>query len=141
MIVLDTNVVSELMRPTPHPNVLAWVAAQRRADLYTTSITRAELLYGVAARPAGRRRDGFMAVVTAIFAEEFSGRILPFDAAAADHDARIVMTRRAAGAPIEGFDALIAATTAAAGFRIVTRDVGGFQGCGPTIIDPWREAP
>ena len=139
MIVLDTNVISELMRPEPHPAVLAWVAAQPRATLYTTSINRAEVLYGVAALPPGRRRAAFEAVVAAIFAEELAGRVLPFDGAAAEHYARIVTARRAAGAPIEGFDGLIAATAAAAGFDVATRDVGGFKGCGIAVINPWQD--
>ncbi len=138
MIVLDTNVISELMRPQPDPTVLAWVADQPRPALYTTSINRAEVLYGVAALPAGRRRSAFEAVVAAIFAEEFAGRVLPFDGTAAEHYARIVTTRRAAGAPIEGFDALIAAIAAAAGFSVATRDIGGFGACGIDLIDPWR---
>ena len=138
MIVLDTNVISELMRPQPDPAVMGWVAAQPRPSLYTTSINRAEILYGVAALPAGRRRDAYDAVVAAIFAEELAGRVLPFDGAAAEHYARIVTARRAAGAPIEGFDGLIAATAAAAGFAVATRDVGGFEGCGVDVVNPWQ---
>ena len=137
MIVLDTNVISELMRPQPDAGVVAWVASQPRATLHTTSITRAEILYGVAAMPDGRRRDGLAALVEAMFTEEFSGRILPFTAEAAPHYARIVAARRQVGTPIEGFDALIAATTLAAGGRVATRDVSGFAGCGLTIVDPW----
>ena len=140
MIVLDTNVISELMRPQPNPAVSAWVAAQPRTALYTTSINRAEILYGVAALPSGRRRDAYDAVVAAIFAEDFAGRVLPFDGAAGEHYARIVSTRRASGKPIEGFDALIAATAAAAGFAVATRDLGGFEGCGLAIINPWQAA-
>jgi predicted nucleic acid-binding protein len=127
VIVLDTNVISELMRPEPDPTVIAWVAAQPRASLYTTSINRAEILYGVATLPAGRRREGLESVVQAIFSEEF----------AAEYYARIATARRMAGVRIEGFDALIAAVTAAAGFRIATRDVGGFEGCGLEVINPW----
>lgn len=137
MIVLDTNVISELMRPEPNPAVTAWVAAQPRDALYTTSINRAEILYGIAAMPAGKRRDGAAALVEAMFAEEFAGRILPFAAEAAPHFARIVAERRRAGMPIEGFDALIAAATLAAGGFIATRDIGGFANCGLTIVNPW----
>jgi len=140
VIVLDTNVISELMRPEPDPAVVAWVAAQPRASLYTTSINRAEILYGVAALPAGRRREGLESVVQAIFSEEFAGHILPFDSRAAERYARIATARRMAGVRIEGFDALIAAVTAAAGFRIATRDVGGFEGCGLEVINPWDAA-
>ena len=138
MIVLDTNVISELMRPAPDAGVVRWVAAQPRASLYTTSINRAEILYGVAAMPPGQRRETLKAVVSAIFAHDFAGRVLAFDGDAAEHYARIVAMRRAAGRPIEGFDALIAATAAAASFAIATRDVGGFEGCGLAIIDPWH---
>ncbi|MDP4025814.1 type II toxin-antitoxin system VapC family toxin [Methylobacterium sp. NEAU 140] len=138
MIVLDTNVVSELMRPDPDAGVVAWIAAQPRDSLYTTSVTRAEILYGIAVLPAGRRRDRLAALVDAMFAEDFAGRVLPFDAAAAPHYARIVSGRRSAGAPIDGFDALIAAITRMAGADIATRDAGGFADCGLTIIDPWQ---
>ena len=140
MIVLDTNVISELMRPAPAPPVLTWLAAQPRSALYTTSINRAELLYGAALLPRGRRRDDIQTAITAIFATEFAGHVLPFDDNAADHYARIVALRRGTGHPIEGFDALIAAVTAAAGFRIATRDQGGFTGCGIDVIDPWKSA-
>lgn len=137
MIVLDTNVISELMRPQPHAAVLTWVSAQPRDLLYTTSINRAEILYGIAALPAGRRRDGFAALVEAMFAEDFAGRVLPFDARAAPLYAQLVTERRQAGTPIEGFDALIAAATLAAGGSIATRDASGFEGCGLTVINPW----
>lgn len=137
MIVLDTNVISELMRPEPHPAVVAWVAAQPRGTLYTTSINRAEILYGIAAMPAGKRRDSFTQLVEAMFVEDFAGHVLPFSAEAAPYFAQIVSKRRRVGTPIEGFDALIAAATLAAGGVIATRDVGGFANCGLTVVDPW----
>lgn len=140
MIVLDTNVISELMRSLPHPNVVAWIAAQPRDDLYTTSVNEAELLYGVAALPEGRRRSGLATAVEALFAEEFSGRVLPFAGNAARHYAEIVTVRRLIGQPIEGFDALIAATALSNGAAIATRDIGGFSGCGLSLINPWEEA-
>ena len=120
----------------PHAGVVAWVAAQPRATLYTTSITRAGIFYGIAAMPEGRRRDGFDSLVEAMFAEDFSGRILPFMAEAAPHYARIVAARRQADTPIEGFDALITVTALAAGGSLATRNAGGFAGCGLTVIDP-----
>lgn len=138
MIILDTNVISELIRSAPDPRVLDWLAAQPRTALYTTSINRAELLYGASILPAGRRRDGIRAAVTAIFDNEFAERVLPFDDRAADHYARIVSLRRRLGRPIEGFDALIAAITAATGYRIATRDIGGFSDCGIDVINPWQ---
>lgn len=137
MIILDTNVISELMRPTPDPGVLAWVAAQPRGLLHTTRINQAEILYGIAALPAGRRRTRLAEAAQAMFAEDFSGRILPFGEAAALHFPEIVTARRRAGTPIEGFDALIAATTLAAAAQLATRDVTGFSGCGLTLINPW----
>jgi toxin FitB len=134
MIVVDTNVISELMRGEPHPAVLSWVAAQPRGQLYTTYVNQAEILYGIGARPDGRRRA---ALAAAMFAEDFAGQILPFEARAAARYPDIVLTRRRAGNPIEKFDALIAATALAAGASIATRDTGGFVGCGLTVIDPW----
>ncbi|MGH7089571.1 MAG: PIN domain-containing protein [Stellaceae bacterium] len=137
MIVVDTNVISELMRGEPHPAVLAWVAAQPRALLYTTHVNQAEILYGIAALPEGRRRAALAAAAEAMFAEDFAGRILPFEAAAAARYPGIVLARRRAGNPIEKFDALIAAIALAAGADVATRDTGGFAGCGLTLIDPW----
>ena len=137
MIVLDTNVISELMRAEPHPRVLAWVAAQPDAQLYTTYVNQAEILYGIAALPEGRRRAALAEVAEAIFAEDFDGRILPFGAGAASCYPAVVVARRRAGNPIEGFDALIAAIALAAGAGVATRDTGGFTGCGLTLIDPW----
>ena len=136
MIVLDTNVLSELMRLEPHPAVFAWVAAQPRASLYTTAINRAEVLYGIAALPAGRRRDALAAAAEAVFSEDLAGRILPFNDASAVHYARLVTTRREAGTPIEAFDALIAAAALAAGAGLATRDTGGFAECGLSVINP-----
>ncbi len=140
MIVLDTNVISELMRAEPHPAVLGWVGRQPRELLYTTSINQAEILYGIGALPAGRRRAALTAAATAMFADDFAGRILPLEATAAGRYADIVVARRQAGNPIEGFDALIAATALGAGASVATRDTGGFAGCGLTLIDPWTTA-
>ena len=125
------------MRPNPHLGVLAWMAAQPRAQLYTTYINQAEIFYGIAAMPEGRRRMRLAEAAHAMFAEDFSGRILPFGAGAASHYPDLVMVRRRAGNPIEGFDALIAATARAAGASVATRDTGGFSGCGLTLINPW----
>jgi predicted nucleic acid-binding protein len=137
VIVLDTNVISELMREQPHPGVFAWVAARPRVLLYTTCINQAEVLHGIAALPEGRRRAALAKAAYAVFTEDFSGHVLSFGAAAASCYADIVMTRRRAGHPIEGFDALIAAIALAAGASVATRDTAGFLGCGLTLIDPW----
>jgi predicted nucleic acid-binding protein len=137
VIVLDTNVISELMRAEPHPKVLAWVAAQPRSLLYTTRINQAEVLYGIATLPEGRRREALASAAAAIFDEDMAGRILPFGAAATARYAGVVVARRRAGRPIEGFDALIAATALASGASIATRDTTGFAECGLALIDPW----
>jgi len=137
VIVVDTNVISELMRGEPHPAVLTWVAAQPRSLLYTTYVSQAEILYGIATLPEGRRRTALAAAAEAMFAEDFAGRLLPFEARAAARSTEIVLARRQAGKPIEKFDALIAATALAAGASFATRDAGGFTGCGLTVINPW----
>ena len=138
MIILDTNVISEMMRSEPNPIVFAWMAAQSRSTLSTTSITQIEVVYGIAALPAGRRRDALALAADAIFTEELEGRILPLASSAASHYAEIVLARRIAGKPIEGFDALIAAIARAAQATIATRDIGGFEGCVVTLINPWE---
>lgn len=137
MIVLDTNVISELMRARPDPRVLNWVAVQPRALLYTTHVNQAEILYGVAALPEGRRRAVLAAAAEAMFAEDFAGRILAFGAGAAARYPEVVITRRRTGNPIDGFDALIAAIALAERASIATRDRSGFAGCGLALIDPW----
>jgi toxin FitB len=138
MFVLDTNVISELMRPAPHPAVFAWVAAQPRASLYTTSVTRAEILSGIGIMPQGRRRAALSDAAAAMFDEDLRGRILAFDTTAADRYAEIVVSRRQAGTPIHTFDALIAATALVARAAVVARDTDGFAGCGLTLINPWE---
>jgi len=137
LIILDTNVISELMRPDPNRVVVAWVAAHPKTELYTTSVNKAEILYGIVALPEGRRRAALFAAAEAMFMEDLADRVLPFSGIAADHYAEIVTARRRAGRPIEAFDALIAATALAVGADLATRDVGGFENLGLTIIDPW----
>jgi predicted nucleic acid-binding protein len=137
VIVVDTNVISELVRAEPHPAVFAWVSAQSRSTLYTTSVNKAEILYAIAALPQGRRRAALAVAAEAMFSEDFVDRVLPFDEAAAAHYAEIVTMRRRAGKPIEAFDAQIAATARIAGADIATRDVIGFADCGVVVINPW----
>jgi hypothetical protein len=137
VIVVDTNVISELMRGEPHPAVLSWVAAQPRALLYATYVSQAEILYGIAALPEGRRRKALAAAAEAMLAEDFAGRLLPFEARAAARYPEVVLTRRQAGQPIGEIRRADRATALAAGASIATRDTGGFTGCGLTVIDPW----
>lgn len=137
MIVLDTNVLSETLHPQPDDRVLAWLAAQPTATLFTTTITRGEILYGVRLLPKGRRRDSLHCAVTAIFDEDFSGRILSFDNFAADAYADIAATRRTIGRPISQFDAMIAAVARSRGANVATRNIKDFADCGVTLVNPW----
>ncbi len=137
MIVLDTNVLSELMRPEPNGGVTAWVEGQPPQSLYTTSITEAEILHGVMLLPSGRRRKAFEAATEAMFREDFSGRVLPFGSQAALPYARIAVARRRAGRPISQFDAQIAAIAVSVGAALATRNVTDFEGCGVELVNPW----
>ena len=137
MIVLDTNVVSETLRPAPSKKVLEWMRAEPNVALFTTAITEAELLYGLALLPEGRRRRALEAAILPILSEDFVGRILPFDSAAAREFAEIAATRRHEGKPISEPDARIAAIAKSRGAALATRDIGGFAGCGLVLIDPW----
>ena len=105
--------------------------------LYTTAVNEAELFHGIHAMPRGPRRDGLAISAEALFAEEFSGRVLPFAGKATRLYREVMVRRRAAGKPVENFDALIAATALAAGATVATRDIGGFEDCGLTLINPW----
>ena len=138
MILLDTNVVSELMKATPAENVIDWVAAQPASSLYTSSITQAEILHGIMLLPSGKRRRGIEAAAQAMFAEEFEGRILGFGSDAALHYAHIAADRRRAGRPISNFDAQIAAIARAAGAVIATRNVADFSDCRVEVVNPWE---
>lgn len=140
MIILDTNAASELTRAEPHPSVLPWIGKRPPGTLHTTSITQAEILYGIALLPSGKRRETLAAAADAISAEDFMGRVLPFDGAAAERSAAVVAARRQAGDPIENFDAQIGAIALAAGAAVATRDTAGFAGCGLAVVDPWRAA-
>lgn len=137
MYVLDTNVVSELMRPTPDPSVAAWVARHRAAHLNFSSIGEAELRYGVAIMPAGRRREALAAAIDGLMREDFSGRVLPFDSAAARAYADIAAARRSVGRPVSQADCQIAAIAHAHGLALATRNVRDFAGMGIEIADPW----
>ena len=138
MIVLDTNVVSEVMRPKPSSKVLEWMRTEPLASLFTTAITEGELLYGIALLPHGRRRQSLEATVTIILAEDFSGRILPFDSPAAREFADIAVGRRRSGRPMSEADARIAAIARSRGAAVATRNVQDFADCDLVVIDPWR---
>ena len=137
MIVLDTNVVSELMRTTPQPEVLAWLDDQPTSTLFVTTITEAEILTGIAILPDGRRRRDLTAAVERAFGVLFAERILSFDSAAAHAYASIAAARRAAGNPISQADCEIAAIARSQGASVATRDVKGFRDCGIEVVNPW----
>ena len=140
MIIIDTNVVSELMRASPDPAVLAWFAGHAADSLFLTAISEAELRTGAAILPAGQRRDRLVGAIDAMIDQDFAGRILPFDSPAARCYAEIAAARRAAGKPIMDADCQIAAIARACGSVIATRNVKDFEGCGIDIINPWNAA-
>ena len=136
MIVVDTNVVSELMRPSPSAPVTDWVRTRARTELYTASITLAEILYGIGRLPDGRRKEFLRTTASEIF-EEFKDHVLPFDIGAAVHYADVVGGRDRLGLPIDGFDAQIAAICRTHEAALATRNIKGFQYTGVDLIDPW----
>jgi toxin FitB len=135
MIVLDTNVLSELMRQRPSPRVQRWYLAQ--VDLYTTAITQAEMLYGLELMPTGRRKLETLDALNRIFREVFAPRILIFDSMAAVLFADLAASRKKMGRPIKHPDAQIAAIARSRGATIATRNVGDFEHCGIEVINPW----
>jgi toxin FitB len=137
VIVVDTNVVSELMRPSPSPQVRDWIIAQAPGELCTTAVTVAEIRYGLERLPDGRRRDSLLAVATEVFAA-FSEFIQPFDADAAVWYATIVAQRDRLGLPIDGFDGQIAAICRIRGAALATRNAKDFEETGIDVIDPWQ---
>jgi toxin FitB len=140
MILLDTNVISELMRAEPSLAVLDWFGAHEAADLFISAVTEAELRTGVAILPEGQRRNGLQSALDGMIEEDFPDRVLPFDSAAARAYADIAARRRAAGRPISEADCQIAAIAVAAGAPVATRNVKDFDGCGVDLINPWTAA-
>lgn len=139
MIVVDTNVVSEVMRPEPTPVVVNWIRSRAKGELYTTSITLAEIRYGIERLPEGRRKRLMQTTAEQVFAS-FEEQVLPFDAAAALQYAPIASAREQAGAPIDGFDAQIASICRAYQAALATRNLKDFEHTGIDIIDPWAQA-
>ncbi|TNC66395.1 type II toxin-antitoxin system VapC family toxin [Rubellimicrobium roseum] len=138
MIVLDTNVVSEPMRPVPDERVLRWLSAQDASTLFLTAVTEAELRTGLALLPAGRRREALTTALEAVLAQDFAGRVLPFEGgAAARAYAAIQAERREAGRPISMADAMIAAIARSQGLQVATRNTGDFEGTGVEVVNPW----
>lgn len=138
MILLDTNVVSELMRAEPAQIVLDWFGQHDASDLFITAVTEAELRTGVAILPDGQRRHRLQLAIDAMIDQDFQGRVLPFDSLAAKAYAEIAAQRRAVGRPIAEADCQIAAIARATDAPIATRNVKDFDGCGVRVINPWN---
>ena len=140
MVLLDTNVVSDLMLVSPNPEVLAWVDNQPSRELFVTAITEAEVRTGIAFLPEGARRRGLVDAVERTLGSLFADRVLPFDSGAARAYADIAAARRAAGRPISQLDCQIAAIALARGMAVATRNVRDFSETGVDVIDPWAGA-
>lgn len=136
MIVLDTNVISEAMKPEPAPVVRDWLDAQAADTLYLSSVTIAEILFGIGALPDGRRKGKLATMLDGLLGL-FEGRILPFDTDAARHYAGLAVAARNAGKGFPTPDGYIAAIATAHGFAIATRDASAFHAAGVRVIDPW----
>jgi hypothetical protein len=140
MIVLDTNVISEVLRPIPEPAVLDWLRLMRRSELWTSSIVVAELFSGVDLMPAGKRQQTLREKMEQMVSTIFTGRILTFNSDAARAYGPILATRQRMGRPIDEMDALIAAATLANGATLATRNIADFEHCGIPLVNPWDAA-
>jgi hypothetical protein len=139
MYVLDTNVISELMRASPHRRVAAWVATRPASSLFTTTVSMAEILFGTAILAPGKRQRAIEAAAEQMFAEDFEARVLPFDTEAARTFGRLAAARRRIGRPIAQADAQIAAIVVSRGATLATRNTADFTDTGAAVIDPWTE--
>lgn len=138
MIILDTNIISELTRQAPEPRVVSWLDSLPGEEVGTTAVTAAELLYGVARMPAGRRKRELAAAVRGLLGDELRDRILPFDEHCASRYADIVCGRETLGRPIGVADAQIAAICRTAEATLATRNTADFSGTGIELINPWK---
>jgi hypothetical protein len=137
MIVLDTNVVSEAMKPEPHPAVRAWLNDQAAETLYLSSVTLAELLFGIRALPAGKRKDMLGRALDGLIGL-FKDRVLPFDTDAARHYAELAVTAKVAGRGFPTPDGYIAAIAVSRNFMVASRDTAPYQAANVAIINPWE---
>lgn len=139
MTVLDTNVISELMKATVAPAVFGWISRQPPSDLFVSTVTMAEVLYGIELLPKGRRRAALLREAEMVFTTRFAGRILVFDELAARMFGSIVAVRRLQGRPIGIPDGQIAAIARSHQATLATRDTDDFEGCGVRLVNPWEE--
>jgi toxin FitB len=137
VIILDTNVLSELTRELPERSVVGWFEAQRRTDLVTTSITKAEMFYGLTSMPSGKRQAALQQKVRKLFFDHFDGRVVPFDATAAEWYAAIAADMEKKGTPRGPMDTMIAAITASHDAILATRNVRHFEDMSLVLVDPW----
>ena len=140
MIVLDTNIISELWKAQPHPKVLAWLDAQAVETLYLSAITVAELRFGLAAMPQGKRRTVYQERLETEVVPMFADRVLAFDLSASQAYAELMARARAEGKAIGQADGYIAATAVAHGLMVATRDVSPFESAGLVVLNPWQGA-
>jgi len=138
VILLDTNVLSELMKAEPDPAVMAFVNGIPATALFTSAVTQAEILYGIALLPSGKRRNSLLAAARVTLDNHFRGRVLPFDGSAAEAFASIAAGRRESGRPIPQADAMIAAIAKSRDATLATRNGADFEGCGIPVINPWH---
>jgi|SRR5579863_10106486 len=138
MTILDTNVVAELMRPAPEPQVLRWFSGQASEDLHITAVSMAEILHGIEIIPAGRRRDAIRAGAEKMFAVVFADHILTFEDRAARVFSQIASARRRQGKPMSGVDAQVAAISRVHAATLATRNPYVFEGCGLRLVNPWE---
>jgi predicted nucleic acid-binding protein len=137
MLILDTNVISEIMQALPSPRVQEWWSQQQAGELFTSTVTVAEILYGIELLPRGKRRDRLLAEAEAMFSQDFAGRILPFDEEAARAFPGIAAGRRVKGSPLAALDAQIAAIARSRRAILATRNTTDFEGCGVRLVNPW----
>ena len=139
MLMLDTNMLSEIMRSEPERKVADWIIRQPSDELFTAAVCQAEILSGLAIMPSGRRRAELEEAACSMFADDFDGRVLPYDIEAAAAYAEVFAARRKAGKPSGTVDLMLAAIARVRGASVVTRNVADFEGVGVAIINPWDE--
>ncbi|MCB1567842.1 MAG: type II toxin-antitoxin system VapC family toxin [Xanthomonadales bacterium] len=138
MIVLDTNVISEPFKPVPNPKVIALVGGLPNSELYTTAVTRGELLFGAYCLPDGQRKNDLLSKMRVLFVQGLADHVLPYDSAAAEAQAAFAAMRRTQGRRVQLADAMIAGIALSRGARLATRNTRDFEGCGIALIDPWQ---
>ena len=136
-VLLDTNVLSELLRAQPDSKVLSWMASQPADAFFVSAVTQAEMMLGARLLPKGLRRKALEQTLEAMFLEAFVGRTLPFDSSCTASYAELVATRRASAKPISQFDVQIAAIAVSHRLGLATRNVSDFDNCGLTVTNPW----